>query len=51
MEDNALNPSNQSKSITNLIYNQTRSSIAVCYVDNTVTLLSLSPQKSELTVC
>jgi len=51
-EDNIDNQFLKStKSITNLIYNQTRSTLAVCYVDNVVTLLSFGQQKSELTVC
>lgn len=39
-----------SKSITNLIYNETRSTIAICYADNTVILQSFGPHFSEKTV-
>lgn len=39
------------KSITNMIFNETRSTLAICYVDNTVTLQSFGPQHSKLTVC
>jgi len=39
------------KSITNIIYNKTRSILAICYVDNTVTLQSFGEQNTELTVC
>jgi hypothetical protein len=39
------------KSITNLIYNETRLTLAVCYTDNTVTLQSFGQHFSEQTVC
>jgi len=39
------------KSITNIIYNKTRLTLAICYVDNTVTLQSFGKQNTELTVC
>lgn len=49
------NDDNQSvksvKSITNLIYNETLSILAICYVDNTITLQSFGPHKFEKTVC
>lgn len=39
------------KSITNMIFNETRCILAICYVDNTITLQSFGPQRSKLTVC
>lgn len=39
------------KSITNLIYNEARSTLAICYVDNTVALKSFGEQNSENMVC
>lgn len=51
-ESNADSQSIKStKSITNMIFNETRSILAICYVDNTVTLQSFGPQHSKLTVC
>lgn len=51
-EDNINNQLEKSnKSITNIIYNKIRSTLAICYVDNTVTLQSFGPQNSEQTVC
>lgn len=49
------NDDNQSvksvKSITNLIYNEIQSTLAICYVDNTITLQSFGVHKFEKTVC
>lgn len=39
------------KSITNIIYNKARLTLAICYVDNTVTLQSFGEQNTQLTVC
>lgn len=51
MENDVENQSKKSKSITNLIYNETRSTLAICHDDNTVTLQSFGQKSSELTVC
>lgn len=48
---NADNPSKKCKSITNIIYNKARSTLAICYIDNTITLQSFREQNTELTVC
>ncbi|XP_060871087.1 transducin beta-like protein 3 [Metopolophium dirhodum] len=50
-ESNADSQSIKStKSITNMIFNETRSTLAICYVDNTITLQSFGPQHSKLTL-
>lgn len=39
------------KSITNLIFNVARMTIAICYVDNTITLQSFGERHFERMVC
>lgn len=51
LEQDVEGQSKKSKSITNLIYNETRSTLAICYNDNTVLLQSFGQKSSELTVC
>lgn len=51
-EQNADNKATKStKSIINIIFNVTRMTMAICYVDNTITLQSFGDKHFERTVC
>lgn len=50
-EENKSKSEKSTKSILNIIYNEARLTLAVCYVDNTITLHQLGPNETELTVC